>query len=98
MESQLIAKVFEQYLSKILKDISEHHDIDYGDLIDRYIRPGPSSHHIEDSVQVTEYEYDKTMYFIDQKMNIYSHEQQHPKLIGVKLVDGSIKFFDESDY
>jgi hypothetical protein len=94
-ESKAIVKLVEQYIHKVLKDISLQHNLDYNELVDKYIK---GTHEPEESIQMYEYEYNDVLYFIDKKMNIYTHEEHNPKLIGIKLVDGSVKFYDESDY
>ena len=52
----------------------------------------------DDSLQVTEFIYDGITYFVDQEQNVYTRDEDTPKLVGVRLVDGSVKFYSNDDY
>lgn len=47
----------------------------------------------QDYLEVIEYKHGDDVYYMDKKMNIYSHDKDAPKLLGIKLVDGTIKFY-----
>lgn len=47
----------------------------------------------QDYLEVIEYKYGDAVYYMDKKMNIYSYDKDQPKLLGIKLVDGTIKFY-----
>ncbi len=47
----------------------------------------------QEYLEVVEFEHSGTKYYIDKKSNIYSFDIEKPKLLGIRLVDGSIKFY-----
>ena len=126
MEANAIIKVFESYLCRVLKTISEEHGLEYDELHERYVASKivtsntdqfdqtserqqkstkgknkgktPKKKSQDDNLQVSEFVYNGTTYFVDQEKNVYTRDEENPKLIGVKLVDGSIKFYDDKDY
>lgn len=46
----------------------------------------------DEYISTTEYPYNGVTYLIDSKNNVYTYNIEEPKLIGEKLVDGTIKF------
>jgi hypothetical protein len=46
----------------------------------------------DEYISTTEYAYNGVTYLLDSKNNVYTYNIEEPKLIGEKLVDGTIKF------
>ena len=47
-----------------------------------------------DYIEVDEYEFNHVKYLVDSKNNVYTHNLEKPMLIGERLVDGKIKFYE----
>jgi len=48
----------------------------------------------QEYLEVVEFEHGGDKYYIDKKSNIYSFDKERPRLLGIRLVDGSIKFYE----
>lgn len=48
----------------------------------------------EEFIETEEYDYNGTIYLIDKKNIVYSNNTEAPVIMGEKLVDGTIKFFN----
>lgn len=48
----------------------------------------------QDYVETEEVSYDGTKYLVDAKNQVYTYNIEKPLMVGERLVDGSIKFFD----
>ena len=90
MYTEKINKAVDQIIkdtkTNILKSISQDYNISYNELYNKYISKKT------EYIELYEYLYDKKIYYIDNDDNIYSYNSKGPKLLGKKLVDGTIQF------
>ena len=110
-EAKALTALFKKHILNILTDVSKEYHLSLDDLKKKYIedvvdeplkkdkpsktvKPKKSKN---DLFEVTEYEYEGTTYYMDKKSNIYSLDQEQPRLLGFKLADGSIQFHSDSD-
>lgn len=96
----------------LLVKISSDYNIDYNELVDKYIGVGGSvmmgssadapkkrgrkKKQKDEFIRTEEYEFDGVKYLLDENNNVYTYNIEKPKLIGEKLVDGTIKFIEEA--
>jgi hypothetical protein len=94
----------------MLKSIAAEYDLNPNELISKYIdgtvpiaTPQRASKVSEqkgrkkkknDYIEVDEYEFNDVKYLVDSKNNVYTHNLEKPMLIGERLVDGKIKFYE----
>lgn len=86
----------------VLHDIALTYNIDYTELHDKYMpkyfeptvkkKRGRKKKEKEEFIEMTKYEYKGIYYLIDNNNIIYSNDVNHPRLLGEKLIDGTIKF------
>lgn len=57
-------------------------------------RRASSKKNKNDLIETTEFVYQGTTYLVDKKKNVYTYDTENPKLVGLKLVDDSIKFYE----
>ena len=84
--------------SKSTKKVTEVVELGDGDAGPSSGRSATRKKAKSELIETIEYVHDGTTYLVDKKKNVYSYDVDNPKLIGIKLVDGSIKFFAEDDY
>lgn len=48
----------------------------------------------DEMLETQEYEWDGTKYLLDANNNVFTYDVDNPKLIGEKLVDGTIRLLD----
>jgi hypothetical protein len=82
--------------STMLKDIAANYSIDYGELSNKYL-PSKKNKvkgkiHKNDTIKCNEYQYGNKLYLVDNNNVVYENDPEHPKIVGSKLVDGTIKF------
>lgn len=110
--SQQLKKYVDEELTNIIKDIAISYNIDFDELKEKYLinnvtedktvpeitpkRRGRKKKTKEEFIEAHEYEYNGTMYLIDDKNNVYTHNIESPMMIGERLVDGSIKCYTRS--
>jgi len=46
-----------------------------------------------DMIETTKYVYQDVTYLVDKKKNVYTFDVEKPVHVGIKLIDGTIKFF-----
>lgn len=84
----------------LLRHIAQDYGLDTDDLIEKYIkndeRPRKSfqKKQKQDYIETEEFAYNGTKYLVDMKNQVYSYNIERPMMIGERLIDGSIKFFD----
>ena len=92
----------EQLLLKISKD----YNIDYSELVDKYMNTQKkvakvlsssyykkkNSSYIIKTVKITHEGID---YLLDEENNIYTFNIDKPEIVGLKLIDGNIKLFNK---
>jgi hypothetical protein len=91
----------------LLRNIAADYDLNPNELIAKYIDGNitiatPRRTNVKtdrrkkknDYIEVDEYVFKDIKYLVDTKNNIYTYNIEKPMLIGEKLVDGSIKFYD----
>lgn len=50
----------------------------------------------EEFIETEECEYDGKVYLVDKKNVVYTNNMESPTIIGQRLVDGTIKFYNNS--
>lgn len=50
----------------------------------------------EEFIEAEEYEFDGTVYLVDNKNTVYTNNVDAPTIVGERLIDGSIKFYSKS--
>lgn len=95
---------FTKNLEKLLEDISKTYSIDYDELKDKYIgkkdqvsvpkKRGRKKKQKEEFIEAEEFEYEGVTYLVDDKNNVYTNNVEAPNLVGEKLVNGSIRFYN----
>lgn len=88
----------------LIKAIARDYDLDADELIEKYVHGnGVDTHGIRkccqkkkrnDYVETEEYDYKGVTYLVDARNQVYSYNLDKPMMIGERLVDGSIKFFE----
>ena len=91
----------------LLRNIAADYDLNPNELIAKYIdgnitiattrRTNTKTDRRKkknDFVEVDEYVFKDIKYLVDTKNNIYTYNIEKPMLIGERLVDGSVKFYD----
>lgn len=86
----------------ILQDIAMTYNIDYKQLHDKYMpkynennvkkKRGRKKKEKEEFIEMTKYEYNGMYYLIDNNNVIYSNNINNPRVLGEKLIDGTVKF------
>lgn len=49
----------------------------------------------DDYIEAEEYQYGGVTYLVDGKNSVYSNDLEAPRLVGERLVDGTIRFYEE---
>lgn len=95
----------------LLVKISNDYNLDYNELVDKYIGPGGSAmigssdapkkrgrkkKQKDEFIRTEEYEYDGVKYLLDENNNVYTYNIEKPKLVGEKLVDGTVRFIEDA--
>jgi hypothetical protein len=95
---------------KLLETIAIDHKLDIQNLKDKYlttnndnnndkkiaVKRGRKKKDTTNKVVMTIFEYKGTEYLYDDDNKVYTHDTVHPTEIGVKLINGQIKFHNES--
>lgn len=92
----------EQLLLKISKD----YNIDYTELVDKYMNTSTktaktltSSYYKKknhsDIIKTVKITYQDVDYLLDGDNNIYTYDIEKPEIVGMKLIDGNIKLFNK---
>lgn len=50
----------------------------------------------DEFIETEEYEYEGVKYLVDRNNNVYTHNVEEPHLVGERLVDGTVRLFEES--
>lgn len=87
---------------ELLKTIAKDYGLEADELIDKYINNASAANikkacqkkKRNDYVETEEYTYQDVTYLVDQKNQVYTYNLEKPMLIGERLIDGTIKFFD----
>lgn len=107
----VMTQIHEQ-LHHTLKAIAEEYDIPLEDLIQKHGTPMPLStgtpakkegkkrgrkkKQKEELIETEEYEYNGVVYLVDKDNNVYTNDVNAPVLVGTKLVDGRVKYVDNT--
>lgn len=93
----------------LLLRISNDYKINYNELFDKYIsstkitRPNNEANKVKDNIvprksfeliKTCKFIHNDIEYLIDDNNNIYTNNIEKPKVVGLRLIDKSIKFFD----
>lgn len=87
---------------ELLKAVARDYGLDADELIDKYIsnaetvgmRKCCQKKKRNDYVETEEYEYQGVTYLVDSRNQVYTYNLEKPMMIGERLVDGSVKFFE----
>lgn len=93
---------------QLLKMIANDYKLDADELIDKYIDKKdtetinvntiiPAKKPVKkrnDFIETEEVTYENTTYLVDNKNQVYTYNVDRPMLIGERLIDGTIKFFE----
>lgn len=102
-----IKQFIDNTLSDLIHKISTDYNLDENEMKARYMQPdikntpsqaikkkGRKKKTTDDFTEMTKYSYEGEMYLMDKQNNIYTYNLESPTHIGQKLVNGTIKFFD----
>jgi hypothetical protein len=52
----------------------------------------------DEMIETETFVYEGVTYLIDKKKNVYTYDIDRPRMVGIKLIDDSIKFYDASEF
>jgi hypothetical protein len=90
----------------ILHAIAEDYGLDVEELLAKYVTNDKSvakyakmkksyaKKKKSDYVEAEEYIYNNVTYLVDGRNQVYTYDLEKPTVIGEKLIDGSVKFFE----
>lgn len=91
---------------ELIRNIAVDYNLDADELIEKYvnsdatsigsshIRRLPAKKKRQDYVETEECTFEGIKYLVDSKNQVYTYNLEKPMMIGERLVDGSIKFFE----
>jgi hypothetical protein len=101
--NEKIQTIINDDIESMLRDISKTYKINFVELKQKYIindikvelpkKRGRKKKLKEEFIEAEEYIYKGETYLVDNKNLIYKNDLESPKIIGEKLVDGTIKFY-----
>ncbi len=108
--SNKLTSIIQEEIDAVLKSISVKYSLDYNELKTQFLKPKQSSDQMkknqpqkrgrkkkekEEFIEAEEHEYEGVTYLIDKKNVVYTNNTDAPVIIGEKLVDGTIKFYNK---
>jgi hypothetical protein len=95
-----ISSLIYDELSNVFQQVATENKLDYNMLMQRYAnkylvssskqkRKKKEQH--DEEIATEEYEYNGTTYLIDQNNIIYTYDLNHPRIVGERLIDGTVK-------
>lgn len=87
----------------LLRQIANDFGLDVDDLIEKYIHNNARHSAIkkpcqkkkrQDYIETEEFTFNGVKYLVDIKNQVYTYNIEKPMMVGERLVDGSVKFFE----
>lgn len=101
----------QKYLAGVLQHIAEKYDLDHEELRANYLegdfqpadsgsgtekkKRGRKKKQKDEYIEAEEYEYEGVKYLVDGQNNVYTYNVDNPTLVGERLVDGTVRLFQE---
>jgi hypothetical protein len=101
-----LGQILEREIVIMLSDISKTYNISIEELRSRYLpiaetdtlppkKRGRKKKQKDEYIDTEEYEYDGTIYLVDDKNTVYTNDVEAPTVVGERLVDGTIHFYSK---
>lgn len=85
----------------LLKAVARDYGLDADELIDKYVIKGGvctrkmyQKKKRQDYVETEELVFEGVTYLVDSRNQVYTYNVEKPMMIGERLIDGSVKFFE----
>jgi len=102
---QRVGVALEKEIECMLVDISKNYKLDIQELKARYMpviepaqvpvpkKRGRKKKQKEEYIEAEEYEYEGDTFLVDDKNTVYTNNIDAPRIVGERLVDGTIHFY-----
>jgi hypothetical protein len=90
-----LKELVNKYLTKSTESPSDVATTSTDPTADAPKKRGRKKKQKDEMLETEEYEWNGNKYLLDANNNVFTYDLENPKLVGEKLVDGTIRFLDD---